>query len=138
MRKLVVNTQQEKEEMEKLHTASTIYFFGPSTWNDYPFLSERNPLWTPSNLTSTFQDISFSKMVDLACFPVSCCYLPLPEVPVHYLFVNCVQCTCVCNCRHQHVCVCVLCTENGLSGHGFVFQKYFNYQYCLAAGTVAE
>ena len=26
--------------------------FGPSTWNDIPFLSDRTPLWTPSNQTS--------------------------------------------------------------------------------------
>ena len=37
---------------------------GPSTWNmTFPFLSDRNPLWTHSNV-----NISFPQIVDLPCF----------------------------------------------------------------------
>ena len=52
--------------------------FGPSTWNDLPFLSDRTP---PSNQTSRHV---FFQNNRLARFSSHCSYLFLPQVPVCY------------------------------------------------------
>ena len=54
--------------------------FGPSTWNDLPFLSDRTPVWTPSNQTSRHV---FFQNNTLASFSSHWCYLFPPQVPVY-------------------------------------------------------
>ena len=83
---------------------------GPSTGNDLPFLSDRNPLWTPSDQT---EGISFPKTIDLPCFPFrAALFLPLKSlfvvrfncVQIKFCVVSILVCTGACVYAYVRVC----------------------------------
>ena len=90
----------------------------------FPFLPNRNPLWTPSNLTARhffFPD----KIKRPSMFSTLCCCLPPPQFPVCCLFQLCVNFVVS---THVHSCLFVwwyVCTQNSLSEQDCVLYKYF-------------
>ena len=63
-------------------------YLGPLHGMNYPFLSDRNPLWTPSDLISRH---SFVQNNRAAIFSAPLFHLPLPQVSVCCLFKLCVN-----------------------------------------------
>ena len=94
----------------RLNTTLCLYLaisvFGPSTWNDLPFLSDINPLWTYSNVT---RNISFPQIVDLTCFLFRATVFVHPSLCL--LYSQNAACVRVPLCVYVCVCVCVCVCE---------------------------